>query len=40
MWETKIEDKQKEAEIEIAHINAEIAEEAKQANAEWRASPE
>ena len=40
VWETETEDEWKEAEIEIAHINAEMAEEAEQANAEWRASLE
>ena len=40
VWETETEEERKEAEIEIARINAEMAEEAERANAEWRASPE
>ena len=40
VWDTETEEERKEAEIEIARINAEMSEEAEQANAEWRASPE
>ena len=40
VWETETEEERREAEIEIARINAEMVEEADWANAEWRASPE
>ena len=40
VWETETEEERKEAEIEIARINAEMAEEADRANAGWRTSPE
>ena len=40
VWETETEEERKEAELEIARINAEMKEEADKANAEWRASPE
>ena len=40
VWETETEEERREAEIEIARINAEMVEEADQANAEWGASPE
>ena len=40
VWETETEEERREAEIEIARINAEMVEEADQANAEWRANPE
>lgn len=40
VWEPETEEERKEAEIEIARLNAEMEEEAKKDNATWRASPE
>ena len=40
VWNIEKEDEKREAEAEIARLNAEMEEKAQKANEEWRRSPE